>query len=387
MIEEIRVPKLGMTQDRITVVEWTRSDGETVQKDETVVIIETAKVSYDVPAPASGLVFRLCETKSKVKIGDVLGVVADSREAFEKYGRPKTPAASAATAAPDSSPPAEDDLFGADEPEPSSGVKLVFGDESPAPAASSTAATAWAAPPPQAAIDLTGRKIKNRRPMVGMRQTIADNLMYSLHSTAQLTVVAEADLTELAAFRRELKLDRPELKITFVDLLVKLLPTALAEYPIINSAVVDDEIVCWDECNIGVAVALEEGLVVPVVRDADRKSLAAVSREIKKLAQKARSGELAPEDYRGGTFTLSSGGAVAIEFVTPILNPPENAILGLGRIGPKPAVHNGELAIRTMTYLCLTHDHRVIDGVPAALFLGRYKELIETPALFKKILR
>jgi len=136
-----------------------------------------------------------------------------------------------------------------------------------------------------------------------------------------------------------------------------------------------------------VAVALEGGLVVPVVRNADQKSLFAVSREIKKLARKARANELAPEHYQGGTFTLSSGGNVDVDFMTPIINPPENAILGIGKIGPRATVYQNQLAIRTMVHLCLTHDHRVIDGVPAAGFLGRLKEVIEQPKHFRRILK
>jgi pyruvate dehydrogenase E2 component (dihydrolipoamide acetyltransferase) len=222
---------------------------------------------------------------------------------------------------------------------------------------------------------------------MGMRRTIADNLMRSLHSGAQLTVVCETDMTDLANFRKELLLDRPDQRITFVDMLVKILSSVLKEFPIINSTISGDEIICWGEYHIGVAVALEGGLVVPVVRNADQKSLVAVSREIKKLARKAHNNALEPEHYQGGTFTLSSGGNVAVDFMTPIINPPENAILGIGRIGPKPAVYQNKLAIRTMTYLCLTHDHRVIDGVPAAMFLGRLKETIENPKEFRKILK
>ena len=154
-----------------------------------------------------------------------------------------------------------------------------------------------------------------------------------------------------------------------------------------NSTVVGDEIICWDEYHIGVAVALDEGLVVPVVRDADLKSLVALSREIKRLARKARQNELEPSAYQGGTFTISSGGKVETDFMTPIINPPQNAILGIGKIGQRPAVYQGQLAIRTMTVLCLTHDHRVIDGVPASMFLGRLKEMIEHRELFTKVLK
>ncbi len=376
MINEIRVPKLGMSQGLVTVVQWAKSDGESVNEGDPVVVIETAKVAYDVPSPAPGLVFSLAKINTKVRIGDILGVIADSRETFKQYSGGVRPAEKKEGSA---------GLFAEEDEEIPAGVRLTFGENAPAPATGSTPARA--ASLPQMDIDLTDRWIKSRVPFSGMRRTIADNLMYSLHSGAQLTITALTDLTELAGFREELKLDRPEAKITFVDLLVKLLPTALAEYPILNSAVVGEEIICWDEYHIGVAVALESGLVVPVVRNVDKKSLTAVSREIKKLARKARSGELVPTDYQGGTFTFSSGGDVEVEFITPIINPPENAILGIGKIGPKPAIVNNEIQIRTMTYLCLTHDHRVVDGVPASLFLGRLKELIETPELFRKILR
>jgi pyruvate/2-oxoglutarate dehydrogenase complex dihydrolipoamide acyltransferase (E2) component len=380
-IVEIVVPKLGMSQAQATVVEWTRPDGDRVAEGDVVVVIETAKVAYEIPAPAAGLVFRIFKEKTKANIGQALGAIAETREAFEAYRAVKgKPGAAKAEAG---------GLFGDDEPAPGGGIELVFGDDASGFDAGrdGQAAPSWLTAPPQVEIDLTDRKIKRRQAFAGMRRTIADNLQYSLHSGAQLTVFAQADLTELALFREELKLDRPDAKITFVDMLVKLLPAALAEHPILNSAVVGDEIVIWDECHIGVAVALDGGLVVPVVRNADKKSLAAVSREIKKLAGRARAGELAPEDYQGGTFTLSSGGPVEIEFVTPIINPPENAILGLGKIAPRPVVVNGELAVRTTVWLCLTHDHRVVDGVPAAMFLGRLKQLIETPGLFRKILR
>ena len=377
MTVEIIVPKLGMTQKDITVVKWLAADGEAVSESQIVVVIETAKVSYDVPAPAAGSIFSLKKVKDKVKIGEVLGVVAESDQELEEYqaGRAQAPAGTEAGGG-------EDDFFGSAAQE-GQGVSLSFEGEAPA-------ATQAAAPAPMAAlptVEVGDRPVRERIPFIGIRRTIADNMMASLMSGAQLTIVTEVDMTELASFRQELKLDRPEAKVTFVDMLIKLLPEVLKEFPIVNSAVVGDEVICWGDYHIAFAVALEEGLIVPVVRNVDKKGLFAVSREIAKLARLGRSGELAPVDYQGGTFTLSSGGPVEVEIVTPIINPPQNAILALGKIGPKPAVHEGQLAIRTMTNLCLTHDHRVVDGVPASLFMGRLKEIIQTPALFRKILR
>lgn len=365
MITPILAPKLGMsTTEDVTVVEWIKREGDPVEKDEPVVIIETAKVTHEIEAPASGLLFKLKKVKEKVRIGDPLGAVADSREEFEVYkdDMDKEPEAAAGL------------FFEEGEDETDEGIRLSFEEEEERP-------------PAVPAAKVGDRVVIKRIPFIGMRRTIADNLVASLGAGAQLTVVTEADMTEVAGFRKELMLDGLGEKVTFVDMLVKLLASVLKEFPILNSSLAGDEIFCWGEYHIGVAVALEDGLVVPVVKNADQKSLFAVSREIKKLARKAQNNALKPEHYQGGTFTLSSGGKVDVDFMTPIINPPQNAILGIGKIGPKPAVYQGQLAIRTMTHLCLTHDHRVIDGAPAGKFLGRLKEVIETPGLFRGILK
>lgn len=364
MITPILVPKLGMTQADITVVKWSIGDGEPVAKGEPVVTIETAKVTYEVEAAASGMVFALKRVKEKVKIGETLGVVAESREEFEGYK------------ADLSQIPESDAGMMFDDMEEEEGIRLSFEDED----------DEIADPVPQP-VDVGDREVLERIPFIGMRRTIADNLHASLQTGAQLTLVSETDMTELARFRKDLLLDYPDTRITFVDMLVKILAFSLKEFPVLNSAIVGDEIICWGEYNIGVAMALDAGLVVPVVRNADRKSLVKVSREIKALAKKARNNQLTPEHYEGGTFTLSSGGKVETDIITPIIKPPENAIMAIGKIGPRPAVHEGQLAVRTMTHLCLTHDHRAVDGVPASLFLGRVKEVIEHPELFEKALR
>jgi pyruvate/2-oxoglutarate dehydrogenase complex dihydrolipoamide acyltransferase (E2) component len=370
MISEIHIPKLGMTQSDITIVELSKKDGDRVEKDEKVAVIETAKVTYDIQTPAAGLIFYLRKVKEKVNIGVLLGVVAGTREEFETF-KATLPAEEARVEQP----------LSVEEEEEQWGVRLSFEGEGPA-ARGSRAYT-----PALPAVSLEGRKILKKIPFIGMRRTIADNLVGSLQTGAQLTIFSEADMTELADYRQQLSLDYPDTRITFVDMLVKILACVLKEFPVLNSTVVGDEIICWDEYHIGVAVALDEGLVVPVVRDADKKSLVAVSREIKRFSKKARQNELEPAAYQGGTFTISSGGKVETDFMTPIINPPQNAILGIGKIGPRPAVYQGHLAIRTMTYLCLTHDHRVIDGVPASLFLGRLKEIIEHRELLTKVLK
>lgn len=372
MITSILAPQLGMARDNITVVRWLKSDEEKVPLGEPVVVVESAKVSVEVEAPAAGLVFRLSTVNEKVKAGDILGVIADSREEFEIY-----------KASLKKKPAVDDGFFF--EPEDTEGIRIFFEEEE--------MVGGWEEgpedlPPSLPSVQPEGDGVVRQRiPFTGMRRTIAQNLVTSLRTAAQLTIVAEADMTELSSFRREMLLDNPEDKVTYVDMLVKLVAYALKAFPILNSSIVEDEIICWDRYHIGVAVALDNGLVVPVVRNVDQKSLVAISREIKKLTRKARQNKLNPEDYQGGTFTLTSGGKVEVEFMTPIINPPQSAILGLGKIGPKPAVHQGQLAIRTMTHLCLTHDHRIVDGLPAANFIGLLKEIIEQPKQFQRILK
>lgn len=365
MITQILVPKLGMTQSEITLVKWENGHGQPIEKGAPAATIETAKVTYDIEAPASGLLFHLRKVKDKVKIGEAVGVIGESLEEFLQHR--------GALAEP--STPTEKGLVV--DAEEAWGVRLTFEEE---PAEKEASA-------PETLPDLGDRVVFERIPFMGVRRTIADNLVSSLQTGAQLTVVCQADMTELARFRRDLLLDRPDQRITFVDMLVKVLAFTLKEFPLLNSTILGDEIICWGEVHMGVAVALDRGLVVPVVRNADKKGLFSVSREIRKLSEKARSNQLTPEHYQGGTFTLSSGGNVDVDFMTPIINPPQNAILGIGKIGPRPAIYRNQLAVRTMTHLCLTHDHRVIDGVPAARFLGRLKQLVEHPELFETILK
>ena len=250
MITPILVPKLGMTQADITVVKWHVGGGAAAEKGQAVTTIETAKVTYEIEAPASGLVFALKKVKEKVKIGETLGVVAESREEFEVYSE-------GLSMEPESD---SDMLF--DDMDEEDGVNLSFEDEDEEIADS--------APTP---VDVGDREVLERIPFIGMRRTIADNLHASLQTGAQLTLVSETDMTELARHRKGLLLDYPDTKITFVDMLVKIMAFSLKDVPIINSSIVGDEIICWGEYNIGVAMALDGGLVVPVIRNVDKKSL------------------------------------------------------------------------------------------------------------------
>ena len=206
----------------------------------------------------------------------------------------------------------------------------------------------------------------------------------SLHNTAQLTMFAEADATEMVRFRdvvREAHKKDESVKISFNDIIILAVSRALKRHPIMNSTLVGDEILLHDNVNMGVAVALPAGLIVPVIRDADQKGLLEIAREARQLAAKARQGTLTVDEVTGGTFTISNVSMFQVDGVTPILKSPETGILGIGRIKAKPAVYNGEIAIRSMMFVSLTFDHQVADGAPASEFLETVVHYLENPYL------
>ena len=220
-------------------------------------------------------------------------------------------------------------------------------------------------------------------PVTGIRQIIAERMSLSTQTTASVTLNTEVDVTELIELRTWLnqKLSEKDVTLTYTDLLVKVVAHALREHPRINSTLAEDGIHLIDQINIGVAVALEDGLVVPVLTNADQKGLSVISRETKEIAEKARNNQLNPADLRGGTFTLTNLGMFGIDTFTPIINPPECAILGVGRIVKKPVVHEDEIKIRSMMGFSLSFDHRIVDGAPAAQFLQTVTTYINEPYL------
>ena len=220
-------------------------------------------------------------------------------------------------------------------------------------------------------------------PLTGMRQIIAERMTLSAQTTATVTLNTEADVTGLVELRGWLnaKLEAKNVRLSYTDLFVKIVAQALCKHPRLNATLVDDSIHLVDDVNIGVAVALEDGLVVPVVRNADQKGLSTISQEIQGFAEKARQNQLTPGALRGGTFTITNLGMYGIDAFTPIINPPECAILGIGRIVKKPIVHNDEVVIRSLMHLSLSFDHRIVDGAPAAQFLQTVTEYMTEPYL------
>ena len=220
-------------------------------------------------------------------------------------------------------------------------------------------------------------------PMEGIRGIIAERMSLSVQTNASVTLHTEVDATAFVELRGMLndKLQAREVNITYTDLLVKVVANALREHPRLNATLTDDGIHLLQEINIGVAVALEDGLVVPVIRTADKERLSDISTQVKDFAERARSNQLTPGELQGGTFTITNLGNFGIDAFTPIINPPESAILGVGRILKKPVVHEDEIVVRSMLTLSLTFDHRVIDGAPAAQFLQTVSNYIQDPYL------
>ena len=215
--------------------------------------------------------------------------------------------------------------------------------------------------------------------MSGMRKAIAKNMQNSHMTSPTVTFNLGVDMTEMKRYREQLK--AKEIKVSYTDLLVKFVSKALTEFPLLNCSVEDNKIIYKHYVNMGVAVALDNGLVVPNIVDADKKSLTEISAEVKELAKLAREGKLPPEKLRGGTFTITNLGMYGIESFSPIINQPEVAILGVNTMEDKVVVRNGEMCIRPIMNLSLTADHRVVDGSVAAQFLQRVKSLMENPAL------
>lgn len=220
--------------------------------------------------------------------------------------------------------------------------------------------------------------------LAGLRKLVAENVVKGFFSAPPVTLVAEVDMTECVRLREQLL---PEVekaygtRLTYTDLIVKAAARALRDFPLMNATLQDDQILIHPEVNVGVAVAVEDGLLVPVVKNADRKPVGEISREVRELAERARAGKSTPDDLSDGTFTITNLGAYDVELFNPVLVPGQTGILGVGRIAEKPAIREGQVVARHLMNLCLTFDHRVLDGAPAARFLQRVKELLESPML------
>jgi 2-oxoglutarate dehydrogenase E2 component (dihydrolipoamide succinyltransferase) len=387
MTIEIKVPALGESVSEAAIAKLHKKVGDAVKADEIIVELETDKVTLEVNAPANGVISALnVKEGDNVKVGDLIASMQEGGAAVKVS--PAAPAAAQAAAPtaqnsgnshPLSPAPkklaAENNIDAAKISGSGKDGRVTKGDVLEA-VANGPAASAPAAP------KAAGDKPTERVRMSKLRQKIAQRLKESQNTAAILTTFNEVDMTEVMALRAQYK-DAFEkkhgAKLGFMSFFVKACVTALKEIPAVNAEIDGTDIVYKNFYDIGVAVGSPQGLVVPVLRDADALNLAQIEKGIADLGNKAREGKLTLPDLAGATFTISNGGVYGSLMSTPIINPPQSAILGMHKIQERPMVVGGEIKIRPMMYLALSYDHRIIDGKEAVTFLVRIKDLLEDP--------
>ena len=415
---EIRVPTLGESVTEATIGRWFKQPGEPVAVDEPLVELETDKVTIEVPAPAAGVLAEIAAKDGEtVAPGALLGQIREGGAAAAKPATAKAPATAEKAAAPaekapspaasaKTAPPPATKVVSDELPLPPSVRKLAAesgvdpttvpgsgkdgrvtkGDmmaaieraaAAPTPVAQPAAAIQVRAPSPA---DDAARE--ERVKMTRLRQTIARRLKEAQSTAAMLTTFNEVDMSAIMGLRNRHKEPfekKHGVKLGFMSVFVRACVQALKDIPAVNAEIDGADIIYKNYYHIGVAVGTDKGLVVPVVRDADQKSLAQIEKEIAEFGRRAREGELKIEDMQGGTFTISNGGVYGSLMSTPILNAPQSGILGVHKIQERPVAVAGKIEIRPMMYLALSYDHRLVDGREAVTFLVRVKELLEDP--------
>jgi 2-oxoglutarate dehydrogenase E2 component (dihydrolipoamide succinyltransferase) len=396
-MSSIKVPPLGESIVEATISRWLKNEGDTVAAGDTLVELETDKITVEVPALEAGvLTKRLKGEGDVVNVGDALGEItagagAVAAPAAAPVAAPSVAASVAAAASGEVkvSPAAarlatEAGINPADVSGTGRGGVVSKTDVVAAIAAPAIAAPVKAAAPaaPAVAVVPSGSR-ETREKMTTRRKRIAENLLLSQHQTAHLTTFNEIDMTAITALRERLK-ERVEkeqgVKLSYMPFFVKAACLALEAYPAVNAQIDGDTIVYKHYVNMGIAVASDAGLVVPNVKDADKKSIVQIGKDIAAVAKRARDGKLSMDDLTGGSFTITNGGVFGSLLSTPIINYPQVGILGLHKTQDRPVAIDGKVEIRPMMYVALSYDHRMIDGQQAVLFLVRFKELMEDPA-------
>ena len=391
MAVQIVMPRLGDFMTEGVVARWLKAKGDQVAQGETLAEIESEKLNYELEASSAGVFHPVADEGATVEVDGVIGYLLAEGEAPPEPVAPTTPVAAPAAGAAQRHRPAASVARGGGDVVPSTpgarrlaaslGVDIsqvtatgprgrVVDADVRAYHEQQQRAAAPAVPP--------GLPQPSRvEPLSGMRRSIAQNMRNSLANAAQLSYFLDVDVTEAQRLRREAARESG-VNITMASALIKACALALARVPALNSVLVDGNVMYFDEVNMGVAVALDDGLIVPVLRGVQDLSVAEIAKGVRDLSDRARAGRLGGADISGGTFTISVLGVV--DGFTPILNPPQNALLGVGRSAQKPVVRGGEIVIREMMTLSLTGDHQVIDGAIAAAFFRRLQQLVERPA-------
>ncbi|GED57859.1 dihydrolipoamide acetyltransferase family protein [Brevibacillus formosus] len=409
MAVEVLMPKMGMAMKEGTVSHWNKQVGDLVSKGEVIASISSEKIEADLEAPANGVLLKIVVSEWEgVPPGTVIGYIGHPNEqiaeetaataTFETAApekKPEEPVASTKSATIAASPASAkevkispvarklaeaaglpmESLIGTG---PVGRITKEDVEKAIADREAKQAVAAEDDRPPAVAVEETMEQL----PVTGMRKVIASRMMASLQESAQLTITTRADVTDLIALQKkmnEVTQKEHDMKLTLTDLIARATVLALQRHKQVNSAYIDDRIHRYGHVHLGIAVALEQGLVVPVVRYAESTSVLELSRRIKTLAAQAREGTLGMEEVQGSTFSITNLGAYGIDFFTPVLNPPEAGILGVGAVQETPVFIGEEVQRRSILPLSLTFDHRVLDGAPAAEYLYTLRKYLEEP--------
>jgi 2-oxoglutarate dehydrogenase E2 component (dihydrolipoamide succinyltransferase) len=364
---EIKVPQLSESITEATLLAWRKQVGEAVQEGENLIDIETDKVVLETPAPKGGVLVKIVRREGeKVGSNEVLAVLDTEAAATAAPA-----SATAAAATPSARKAAHQADVDTGQLQGSGRHGVVTKQDVLA-----------AAEKPAAAIPPAGARVEQRVPMTRIRQRIAERLLQSQHNAAILTTFNEVNMQPVMDLRARYK-DAFEkkhgVKLGFSSFFVKAAVSALQQFPVVNASIDGEDIIYHGYYDIGVAIGSERGLVVPIIRDADKLSMADIEKQIADFAARAKTGKLTLEELSGGTFSITNGGVFGSMLSTPIINPPQSAILGIHATKDRPVAENGQVVIRPMNYLALSYDHRIVDGRDAVLFLVALKEALEYP--------
>jgi len=367
MAIELKVPSVGESITTVEVGEWVKAEGDWVAKDESIVTVDSEKATVEVPAPSAGRLSKILKRKGEpANVGDVIGEIDEKATAPKPVAKTSAPPPAPATQTPAAPPKAPQAAPAVAPPPPPSARQ-----ETPEPPVS-----------PEPAAPATDRAEETVR-MSPLRRTIAKRLVQAKQEAALLTTFNEIDMSVVGDLRKtwgEAFQKTHGVKLGLMSFFVKASVDALRAFPQVNAEVRGEDIVYRNYCDVGIAVSSAKGLVVPVLRAAERLSFADIEKSIASFARRSNDNTLTPQELEGGTFTITNGGVFGSLLSTPIVNPPQSAILGLHAIQDRPVAVDGQVVIRPMMYVALTYDHRLIDGREAVLFLHRVKEAIETPA-------
>ncbi|MBI1768812.1 MAG: 2-oxoglutarate dehydrogenase complex dihydrolipoyllysine-residue succinyltransferase [Bacteroidetes bacterium] len=393
-IKEMKVPAVGESITEVTISTWLKKDGDFVKLDEVIAEVESDKATFELPAEANGILRIVAKEKTTLPIGGLIckievteGAPAATPTPTSQPAASPTPASTTSYAAGTPSPAAakildEKGITTSQVSGSGVGGRITKEDAVKAqvssPAKESKPAPALAPP----VIASGGLRTERREKMTSLRKTIARRLVAVKNETAMLTTFNEVDMKPVMDLRSRYKDQFKEkygVGLGFMSFFTKAICVALKDFPAVNASIDKDEIIYHDYCDISIAVSTPRGLVVPVIRNAESLSMPQIESEVVRLATKGRDGKLSIEEMTGGTFSITNGGVFGSMLSTPIINPPQSAILGMHNIVERPVVKNGEVVIRPIMYLALSYDHRIVDGRESVSFLVRVKELLEDP--------